>query len=61
MLTHNNGWEIRFINGRYWIIPPPSIDPTQTPIAAQRRDTTPSQPQRNVVARTVADTRQCRR
>ncbi|MDJ0335323.1 DUF222 domain-containing protein [Salinibacterium sp. G-O1] len=37
MLAHNNGWEISLRDSRYWIIPPPSIDPTQTPIPAQSR------------------------
>ncbi|MGV8896065.1 MAG: DUF222 domain-containing protein [Rhodoglobus sp.] len=37
MLAHNNGWEISRRDSRYWIIPPPSIDPAQTPILAQSR------------------------
>jgi Domain of unknown function (DUF222) len=32
LLFHNNGWEIRRNNhGEYWLIPPPSLDPDQTP------------------------------
>ncbi len=37
MLAHNNGWEISLRDSRYWIIPPRSIDPAQTPIPAQAR------------------------
>jgi len=33
MLHHNTGWEItRDERGRYWLTPPPTVDPTQTPI-----------------------------
>jgi HNH endonuclease len=27
-----NGWTIRMINGRPWLVPPPWIDPDQKPI-----------------------------
>lgn len=31
MLVHNNGWEIeRDDNDRYWLVPPETVDPTQT-------------------------------
>ena len=29
--VHHDGWDITMINGRPWFIPPPWIDPTQTP------------------------------
>jgi len=33
LLFHNNGWEIvRDDDARYWLIPPPQLDPAQTPI-----------------------------
>ncbi len=28
---HNEGWEIRRDGGAYWLIPPPGVDPEQTP------------------------------
>jgi hypothetical protein len=32
LLFHNNGWEItRDADNKYWVIPPPDVDPTQTP------------------------------
>jgi hypothetical protein len=32
LLFHNNGWEIeRDEAGRYWLIPPPTVDPSQFP------------------------------
>lgn len=31
LLVHNNGWEIRRKDSVYWLIPPPDIDPSQTP------------------------------
>ncbi|HEY9478270.1 MAG TPA: DUF222 domain-containing protein [Microbacteriaceae bacterium] len=31
MLLHNNHWEIVRRDARYWLIPPPDIDPAQTP------------------------------
>ena len=31
LLFHNNGWEIRRDGAVYWLIPPPTIDPDQTP------------------------------
>ena len=31
MLLHNNGWEIEHRPDGFWLIPPPSIDPLQTP------------------------------
>ena len=31
MLVHNNGWKIDRKNGRYWLVPPPDIDPQQRP------------------------------
>ena len=33
LLVHNNGWEITFERGEYWLIPPPSVDANQHPIA----------------------------
>ena len=30
---HNEGWEIVKRDGEFWLIPPPKIDPRQTPIA----------------------------
>ncbi|MDQ1465225.1 MAG: hypothetical protein QOC73_2166, partial [Actinomycetota bacterium] len=29
--VHHDGWTITMTNGRPWFIPPPWIDPTQTP------------------------------
>jgi len=38
MLHHNTGWEItRDDHGRYWLTPPPTVDPTQTPIELTTR------------------------
>ncbi|MDQ1583138.1 MAG: hypothetical protein QOF36_1192, partial [Microbacteriaceae bacterium] len=31
LLLHNNRWEIRRENSAYWLIPPPDIDPNQSP------------------------------
>jgi hypothetical protein len=31
LLTHNNGWQIRLTGHTYWLIPPPDVDPDQTP------------------------------
>ncbi|WP_187270730.1 HNH endonuclease signature motif containing protein [Lacisediminihabitans profunda] len=31
MLVHNNGWEIAHDEAGYWLIPPASVDPEQTP------------------------------
>jgi hypothetical protein len=31
LLFHNNHWEIEHHDGCYWLIPPPDIDPQQTP------------------------------
>ncbi|WP_157156513.1 HNH endonuclease signature motif containing protein [Diaminobutyricimonas sp. LJ205] len=31
LLFHNNHWEIHYRDGHYWLIPPPDIDPEQTP------------------------------
>jgi hypothetical protein len=33
LLLHDNGWEIRRERGIFWLIPPPEIDPEQSPIA----------------------------
>jgi hypothetical protein len=33
LLIHNNGWEIVHDELGFWLIPPPDIDPNQTPIA----------------------------
>ncbi|MCU1439119.1 MAG: endonuclease [Rhodoglobus sp.] len=32
LLLHNNGWEITRDGADYWLVPPPDIDPDQTPI-----------------------------
>lgn len=32
LLYHNNNWEIERRGSEYWLIPPPDIDPEQTPI-----------------------------
>jgi len=38
MLHHNTGWEIaRDTRGRYWLTPPPTVDPDQTPIELTTR------------------------
>jgi hypothetical protein len=31
LLLHNNGWQIRLAGSTYWLIPPPDVDPDQTP------------------------------
>ncbi|WP_309615172.1 DUF222 domain-containing protein [Salinibacterium sp.] len=31
-MLHNNHWEIRRRGAQYWLVPPPDIDPDQTPI-----------------------------
>ncbi|WP_167047498.1 HNH endonuclease signature motif containing protein [Salinibacterium sp. ZJ454] len=31
LLVHNNHWEIVYRDGSYWLIPPPDVDPAQTP------------------------------
>jgi len=39
-LLHNNGWEIRRTGKRgqhYWLIPPPDVDPEQTPIRMPKK------------------------
>jgi hypothetical protein len=28
---HNTGWEIELVDGLYWLIPPTTVDPEQTP------------------------------
>ncbi len=33
LLVHNNHWQIRRDGGQYWLIPPPDVDPHQTPRA----------------------------
>ena len=37
MLTHNNGWHFTRDEGRYFLIPPPTIDPQQQPIETRSR------------------------
>jgi hypothetical protein len=32
MLLHNNGWQITRRDDRYWLVPPPSVDASQSPI-----------------------------
>jgi hypothetical protein len=32
LLIHNNGWEITRKGSDYWLVPPPDIDPAQSPI-----------------------------
>ncbi|TBN55905.1 HNH endonuclease, partial [Glaciihabitans arcticus] len=32
LLLHNNHWEILRTGAEYWLVPPPDIDPDQTPI-----------------------------
>jgi hypothetical protein len=32
LLAHNNHWEIHHNGAEYWLVPPPGIDPDQTPI-----------------------------
>jgi len=32
LLFHNNGWEINYDDGDYWLIPPPDVDPARTPM-----------------------------
>ncbi len=49
MLIHNNGWEIHRIKGVTVFIPPPDVDPNQTPI--------PARPKSTAVARLIAGSR----
>jgi hypothetical protein len=38
LLFHNNGWEIRRTDGgEYWLIPPPTVDPQQSPIRLESK------------------------
>jgi hypothetical protein len=37
LLIHNHGWEIRRVAGRYYLIPPRSIDPDQNPVPMRSR------------------------
>lgn len=38
LLHHNNGWEIRRDDdGRYWLVPPPGVDPGQAPVELHGR------------------------
>jgi hypothetical protein len=34
LLVHNNGWRVTRVGADYFVVPPPSIDPRQRPIAA---------------------------
>jgi hypothetical protein len=31
LLAHDHGWDIRRERGTFWLIPSPTIDPTQSP------------------------------
>jgi hypothetical protein len=31
LLLHNEGWDIRLVDGNFWLIPPVAVDPAQTP------------------------------
>ena len=37
LLFHNNHWEIFLKHGDYWLVPPPDIDPNQTPVLMQSK------------------------
>ena len=37
LLLHNNGWKIYREGAEYWLVPPQSVDPAQTPIALHSR------------------------
>lgn len=37
LLVHNNGWKVTRSEARYFVVPPPSIDPQQVPIPAPPR------------------------
>lgn len=37
LTLHNNGWRITRDGNNYWLIPPPRLDPGQTPIPLQTK------------------------
>jgi hypothetical protein len=37
LTLHNNGWRITREGNNYWLTPPPSLDPKQTPIPLQSK------------------------
>jgi hypothetical protein len=37
LLFHNNHWEIFLKDSDYWLVPPPDIDPDQTPVLMQSK------------------------
>ncbi|WP_460870866.1 HNH endonuclease signature motif containing protein, partial [Parafrigoribacterium mesophilum] len=37
LTLHNNGWRITRVGSNYWLIPPPGLDPEQTPIPLQSK------------------------
>jgi hypothetical protein len=40
MLLHNNGWNIYRDDNGYWLVPPPDVDPEQTPRALKTQSAT---------------------
>jgi hypothetical protein len=53
--VHNQGWKIRRDHNTYWMIPPPHIDPNQTPIRMR-----PKGPWRNSQPDTTANAAETR-
>ena len=37
LMVHNNGWRIARTGDRYWLVPPPGVDPSQVPIPLQTK------------------------
>jgi len=41
LLVHNNDWRVTRDGADYFVVPPRSVDPEQTPIAAPSRSAVP--------------------
>ena len=55
LLLHNNGWRIELVDHTYWLIPPPDIDPDQTPRVMRSKNPALREIQSAVDAQTAAD------
>jgi hypothetical protein len=51
LLLHNNHWNIILKDGSYWLIPPPDIDPAQTPRPLNSKSAALADLQRQVLQR----------
>ena len=38
LMLHNNGWNITYAGGRYWLVPPPDVDPGQRAILLETKN-----------------------